>query len=136
MNTKHPSTSRLPFWDVCQLILLMLLFALLLAPGCAAPRRAATTSHIVERFAGRPDGLVQRETWSDGEKGGGLFLFTDPNVQGMSAQHVNQSALGGSNSFVAGSLTLVVDTNTAAIIGAGGTAVGNIIGASVKAAVR
>jgi len=29
-----------------------------------------------------------------------------------------------------------VDTNTAAIVGAGGTAIGNIIGASVKSAVK
>ena len=112
------------------------ILALILCAGCAAPRRTATTVHTSEHFAGRTDGLIQRDTWSDGERGGGLFLFTDPNVQGMSAQHFNQSALGGSNSFVAGSLTLVVDTNTAAIIGAGGTAVGNIIGATVKSAVK
>ena len=54
----------------------------------------------------------------------------------MVALHTNQSALGGGSSFTAGSLTLVVDANTAAIITSGGTAIGNIIGASVKAAVK
>jgi hypothetical protein len=90
----------------------------------------------LEDYAGRADGLVHREIWRDKEGGGGFFLFADPNVQGMVALHTNQSALGGGSSFTAGSLTLVVDTNTAAIITSGGTAIGNIIGASVKAAVK
>jgi hypothetical protein len=90
----------------------------------------------LEDYAGRCDGLVHRESWKDSEGGGGFFLFADPNVQGMAALHTNQSALGGGSSFIAGSLTLVVDTNTAQIIGAGGTAIGNIIGASVKSAIK
>jgi hypothetical protein len=100
-----------------------------------------TADHTLEHFTNRTDGLILRETWQhekwvDSESGGGFFLFADPTVQGMAAIHTNQSALGGGSSFVAGSLTLVVDTNTAAIIGAGGTALGNVIGASVKAAVK
>lgn len=113
-----------------------LLPMLLLCAGCACPSRMALTTRTVDHYTNRPDGLILRETWLDKEKGGGLFLFTDPNVQGMSAVHTNQAALGGGSSFVAGSLTLVVDTNTAAIIGAGGTALGNVIGASVKAAAK
>jgi hypothetical protein len=118
--------------------LIISLFTILtsLFSGCACPRRSALATHVQEHFAGRPDGLVLRETWKDSERGGGLFLFTDPNVQSMYVTHTNQSALGGGSVFTAGSLTLVVDTNTAAILGAGGTALGNVIGASVKAAVK
>jgi hypothetical protein len=107
-----------------------------LLPACALPRRSALALHTTERFSGRADGLVWRETWKDAERGGGLFLLSDPNVQTMYVNHTNQAALGGGSVFTAGSLTLVVDTNTAAILGAGGTALGNVIGASVKAAVK
>ena len=107
-----------------------------LLPACACPRRSALATHVRERFTGRADGLVWRETWKDAERGGGLFVLSDPNVQTMYVNHTNQAALGGGSVFTAGSLTLVVDTNTAAILGAGGTALGNVIGASVKAAVK
>ena len=107
-----------------------------LLSGCASPHRSAVATHVQEQFTGRPDGLILRETWADKESGGGLFLFADPNVQSMFASHTNQTALGGGSLFTAGSLTLVVDTNTASIIAAGGTALGNVIGASVKAAVK
>ena len=104
--------------------------------ACACPRRGALATHVQEHFAGRADGLVWRETWEDSERGGGVFLFTDPNVQSMYVTHTNQAALGGGSGCTIGSMTLVLDTNTAAIIGAGGTAMGNVIGASVKAAVK
>ena len=118
------------------LLSLMCLFAAICFSGCASPRRSALSLHTTEHFTGRPDGLIQRDTWRDSESGGGFFLFADPNVQGMVALHTNQSALGGGSSFTAGSLTLVIDTNTAAIITSGGTAVGNIIGATIKSTVK
>jgi hypothetical protein len=118
------------------LSVLSVLFVVSLLSGCACPHRKAVTTHTVESFRGRPDGLVSREEWRDSEGGGGFFLFADPNVQGMTALHTNQAALGGGSSFTAGSLTLVVDTNTAAILSAGGSAAGNIIGAAVKTAVK
>jgi hypothetical protein len=100
--------------------------------SCACPHRTAEASHEVESFSGRPDGLMRRERWRDREKGGGQFLFTDPSVQTMVARHTNQTSLGGGSVFSAGTVTITVDTNTAPIIGATGTAVGNIIGAAVK----
>jgi hypothetical protein len=103
--------------------LLCVLCGSLFFTGCACPRRAALATHVRERFTGRADGLVLRETWKDAERGGGVFLFTDPNVQSMFVNHTNQAALGGGSVFTA-------------IIGAGGTALGNVIGASVKAAVK
>lgn len=90
----------------------------------------------MEQFASRPDGLISRETWRDLETGGGFFFFADPNVQAMTAYHTNQSALGGGSAFTAGSLGLVVDTNLAPAIAATGTAVGNVIGAAAKTAIK
>lgn len=108
----------------------------LIPAGCASPHRTGLSTHTVEIYRGRADGLISREEWRDSEKGGGLFLFTDPTVQSMTATHTNQSALGGGSSFVAGPMTVVLDTNTARVVAAGGTAVGNVIVAAVKAAVK
>jgi hypothetical protein len=104
--------------------------------GCACPHRKAESSHVLESFSGREDGLVCRETWRDTEGGGGIFFCADPNVQNMFAAHTNQSALGGGSVFSAGTVTITVDTNTAAVIGSAGTAVGNIIGAAAKSTVK
>jgi hypothetical protein len=119
-----------------KLICFILLPSAFFLSSCACPHRKAESSRVIETFAGRPDGLIQRETWRDVEKGGGQFLFADPNVQSMVAIHTNQNALGGGSVFSAGSLTITIDTNTAAIVGAGGTAIGNIIGAAAKSAVK
>jgi hypothetical protein len=115
---------------------LILNFAVLVSLGCSCPHRRAQTSDTMEWFAGRSDGLVARQTRRDSEGGGGLFLFSDPAVQSMLALHTNQSALGGGSAFSAGAVTITVDTNTAPIIGAAGTAVGNVIGAAAKSATR
>ena len=96
------------------------LCAMVFCVGCACPRRKAESSHAVEEFSGRADGLVYRETWKDTEGGA----------------HTNQSSLGGGSVFSAGTVTITVDTNTAAILGSAGTAVGNIIGAAAKTAVK
>jgi hypothetical protein len=116
-----------------------------LACGCAAPRRAAVTKHImpkhvIREYSGRRDGLVREEIVSgekfiDKEGGGGIFLLTDPAVQGLVATHTNQPALGGSSMFMTGTAAITVDPQTTAIIGAVGTAAGNIIGAAAKTAV-
>ncbi len=108
----------------------------LLIVGCAIPHRKAVTTHTVESFQGRPDGLLSREEWRDSEGGGGFFLFADPNVQAMTANHTNQCALGGGSAFAAGSFTILVDSNLVPAIAASGTAAGNIIGAAVKTAVK
>ena len=115
-------------------ILLPSLF--ILFPSCACPHRKGESTHVVETFADRPDGLLRRETWSDSEQGGGEFLFTDPTAGQLFASHTNQSALGGGSVFSAGTVTITVDSNTAPIVGAAGTAVGNIIGAAAKTAVK
>jgi hypothetical protein len=111
-------------------------FALVLSAGCACPHRNSQSLHVIESFDGRSDGLISRETWRDTEKGGGQFLFTDPSVQTMVAMHTNQSALGGGSVFSAGAATITVDTNSAAVIGSAGTAIGNVIGAAAKSAAK
>jgi len=63
-------------------------------------------------------------------------VLTDPAVQQMTALHTNQAALGGGSLFSAATAAVTVDTNTAAIVGASGTAVGNVIGAAAKSAVK
>jgi hypothetical protein len=109
---------------------------LILTLSCACPHRKAATTHAIEQFQNRPDGLISRETWRDSEGGGGFFLFADPNVQAMTALHTNQCALGGGSAFAAGSFTILVDSNLVPAIAATGTAAGNIIGAAVKTAVK
>lgn len=106
--------------------------AVLVSAGCSWPHRSAVTARSVEVFENRPDGLISRECWRDAEGGGGFFLFADPSVQAMSATHTNQWALGGGSAFSAGSMTVVVDSNLAPAIAAGGTAAGNVIAAAVK----
>jgi len=116
-------------------ILLILPSAFFLC-SCACPHRRAEATHVVDSFAGRVDGLIRRETWRDAETGGGEFVFTDPAAAQLFAAHTNQSALDGGSVFSTGAVAITVDTNTAPIIGAGGTAAGNIIGAAAKAAAK
>jgi hypothetical protein len=113
-----------------------LLVLFLLAAGCAIAPRGPKVSHTVEDFTGRSDGLVHREVWKDDAFGHGIYVFTDPALANVKVWHTNQAALGGCSHFQAGSLTIMVDSNTAPIIGAVGTATGNILGAAAKAAVK
>jgi hypothetical protein len=110
--------------------------AFLLLSGCACPHRQALASHTVEVFLGRPDGLIAREEWRDREGGWGLFLFTDPSVQSMTATHTNQRSLGGGSVFTAGPMNILVDSNLVPAIAASGTAAGNIIGAAAKSTLK
>lgn len=119
-----------------KLLFQALLPASLFLQACACPHRKAVSSHEVETYAGRVDGLIRRETWRDSEQGGGQFVFTDPSAAQLFASHTNQAALGGGSVFSAGAVAVVVDTNTSAIVGATGTAVGNVIGAAAKTAVK
>ncbi len=119
-----------------KLISFILLPSSFILSSCACPHRKGESTHVIESFAARPDGLVWRETWRDAEQGGGQFFFTDPAAGQLFAAHTNQSALGGGSVFSAGTVTITVDTNTAPIIGATGTAVGNIIGAAAKSAIK
>jgi hypothetical protein len=104
--------------------------------GCAIAPRGPIVSHTIDRFSGRLDGLIYHETWQDKTFTRGYYLFADPNLMALKAWHTNQTALGGCSHFQCGSISITVDTNTAAIVSAGGTAVGNVVGAAVKTAVK
>jgi uncharacterized protein YceK len=104
--------------------------------GCATPHRSTITSHVSEKFSGRPDGLVARETWVDKDSGGALFLFVDPSSQGMCIKHTNQVDLGGSTWMMMAPFSSVIDSNLVPFVAAGGTAVGNIVGAAAKSALK
>lgn len=105
--------------------------------GCASEHRRGDSRYTLERFdPSISGGLVSRQTWSDSERGGGTFLFTDPTVLNLVAVHTNQAAVGGGSYFTAGTVETHVDTNTGAIVSATGTAVGNVVGAAVKAAAK
>jgi hypothetical protein len=129
-------TSKVNVMKTSLVALSFLWGVILFCPGCACPRRKGVTTHDVEFFRGREDGLIEREEWRDAESGGGIFVFADPNVQAMSAIHTNQTALGGGSVFSAGGLSSVVDSNLVPAITATGTAVGNVIGAAAKSAVK
>lgn len=99
--------------------------------GCSTPHRTVESSDKIERFSGRTDGLIWRETWLDRDMGGGIFFGADPTVQSMTCLHTNQNHLGGGSQFSTGTISIVVSTNDAGIVGAAGTAAGNIIKAVV-----
>lgn len=110
--------------------------ALLAMCGCAAPHRAAITKHEHRAYQGRSDGLASVDIWTDEEKGGGWFFLSTSDVQVLTAIHTNQTTLGGGSYFTAGPMSVKVDPQTGEIIEASGAAVGNVIGAAVKTAIK
>ena len=101
----------------------------LTAPG------AAPTSFWASLVAPRPRVFTDyQETWMDSSSGGGTFVFTDPAASQLEFDHTNQSALGGGRVTKAGSITSTITTNGVSAITAGGSAVGNVIGAAASAA--
>ncbi len=73
---------------------------------------------------------VFHEVWEDTSSGGGTFLLTDPQASALTFNHTNQSALGGSRASSIGEIQSTISTNAVQAIGAGGTAVGNVIKAA------
>lgn len=85
--------------------------------------------------APRPHVYVDwQETWLDRSWGGGTFAFTDPQASQAVFAHTNQAALGGGRSTSIGAISSTITTNAVQAITAGGTAAGDVIGATVKAA--
>jgi hypothetical protein len=119
---------------------LIALMMTIILSGCASlPRGPKETKSIIdERFTGREDGLVERIRfqWSDVAFTRGWYFLTDPSATALSGTHTNMPELGGSSTIEVGSPKIVVDPQTGAIIGATGTAVGNVIGATVKTIVK
>ena len=104
--------------------------------GCAHPHRTGYSTREIRVYQGRTDGLVRVETWKDVERGGGTFLLTDPAIASLTAFHTNQTELGGGSYIGTGQMTITIDPETGAIVAATGTAIGNIVGAALKTAIK
>jgi hypothetical protein len=76
------------------------------------------------------------ETWEDSSHGGGTFVLTDPAASQVAFGRVNQTALGGGHTVAVGQLSSTTTTNDVNAISAGGTAIGNVIGAAASAAAK
>lgn len=113
------------------------LLALLALCGCTfAPHGSHATHRIWTYQPGtRSDGLVRYEVITDRSAGGGALFLMDPRAQSAVLTHTN-SVLQTGGSLVIGNGSVTVDPQTGDIISAAGTAVGNVIGAAVKTAVK
>jgi hypothetical protein len=125
--TKHNADHR-----SAPAFVLFVLFVVSFVSGCAIVPRGPIVSRSHEEFRGRADGLISRDVWRDDAFSRGVYFFSDPSLQMICAWHTNQTALGGGSRFMAGTFGITVDTNLTPAIAAGGTAVGNIVGATVK----
>lgn len=102
--------------------------------GCTIAPHGSQATHTVKSYQGRKDGLVMVERWTDRSAGGGALFMMDPSIANFAGGHTNSAMqVGGWVTLGNGSVT--VDPQTGAIIGAVGTAAGNIIGAAVKSSV-
>lgn len=108
----------------------------LCASGCAIVPRGPKVSHTVEFFTNRADGLIGREVWRSDSISRGLYFFDDPSGASLCFWQSNPPALGGGSRFMAGNIGITVDSNLVPAITATGTAVGNVVGAAVKTAVK
>lgn len=77
-----------------------------------------------------------REVCTDSERGGGTFFLADAQVASLTVFHTNGTDLGGGSTLIAGPSSIQVDPQTGQIISATGSAVGNIVGAALKTAIK
>lgn len=109
-----------------------LIFTVFLLAGCASPHMSARATHELRHYAGRPDGLLSVETWTDSHGGGGWFLCSDSSLASLADYHTNM--FGGGSAVFLGPGEVKVDPQTGAIMGATGTALGNVGAVLMKAA--
>lgn len=103
--------------------------------SCTIAPHGSRATHRVWTYEGRKDGLVRFEKWTDKSAGGGMLFFMDPSLQNVVIVHTNSDLRTG-GTFSLGTASVVLDPQTGAVIGAAGSAVGNIIGAALKTAVK
>jgi hypothetical protein len=99
--------------------------------GCATSHKKEYLVHEIWTYSDAGQ-LTRHELWSENHHGGGTALLADPVATQIASYHTNQTGLGGASTFTVGAIQSTVNTNTAAIISSGGTAVGNIINAATK----
>lgn len=136
LEIRKSGFSFLEFVSSKSAICALCLLCAIVFSGCAIQPRGPVVSHTIEYYAGRKDGLVRREVWKDDAFTRGIFFFADPSLTAVKVWHTNQTALGGCSHFEAGAASIVVSSNLVPAIAAGGTAVGNIVGAAAKSALK
>lgn len=94
--------------------------------GCATSHKKEVLRHEFWTYSDAGQ-VTRHEVWSENHHGGGTAFFSDPTASQIVSVHTNQTALGGASVFTVGNLQATVNSNTAAIISSGGTAVGNVI---------
>ena len=95
----------------------------------------ANTNFPAGIFAPRPVAFtVIDERWTDYSRGGGTFLFTDPQGSQINSSVSNESALAGGHQFGVGIVSSTIPSNAVSAITAGTSGVGNITGAAATAA--
>jgi hypothetical protein len=114
---------------VCNVIVTVMTVAGL--AGCATSHKKECLAHEVWTYS-EAGQLTRHEVWSENHHGGGTALLADPVATQIASYHTNQAGLGGASSFTVGNVESKVSTNAAAVISAGGTAVGNVIQGVVK----
>jgi hypothetical protein len=94
--------------------------------GCATSHKKESLAHEIWTYS--DSGQVTRhEVWSENHHGGGTAMLSDPVATQIASYHTNQAGLGGASAFTVGNVQATVSTNAAAVLSAGGTAVGNVI---------
>lgn len=120
---------------MCKKNIPVFLTSLLLVSGCTIAPHGSRATHEVWTYEGREDHLVRKERWTDRSAGGGALFFMDPSLNNLALYHTNTVMQTG-GWITLGNGTVTVDPQTGAIIGAVGTAAGNVIGAALKTAVK
>lgn len=102
--------------------------------GCTIAPHGSRATHDIWLYDN--DGRVWRhERFTDRSAGGGALFFMDPSLQNVTLVHTN-SELHTGGALGIGSASVILDPQTGAVISAAGTAVGNIVGAALKTAVK
>lgn len=122
--------------DHVQFVGLGTILALLLT-GCTIAPHGSRATHQIWTYApgSRADGLVRYEKITDRSAGGGAQVGTFTQLQNVSVVHTNSMMRVG-GMLTIGNAYIGVDTNTASVVTALGTAAGDVIGAAMKTAVK
>jgi NADPH-dependent curcumin reductase CurA len=105
---------------------------ILLLCGCASIHRVSGPEHSVTTTY--PDGRVVTEKWSWKDDARSHEFFDRGSLSNLVVTQSNLMGWPGVASFSANGGTIDISSNAAPVIGATGTAVGNVVGAAAKAA--
>lgn len=110
---------------------------LALCGGCTVAPHGSHATHRIWTYApgSRKDGLIRYEVETDRSAGGGGQLGTFANLQNLALEHTN-SVMRVGGRLTIGNAYIGVDTNTARVVTALGTASGEIIGAAMGTAAK